>query len=102
MIYSNKENEIKELKEKINHLKLEFKNCYLIKNENKKRIETSLKYNKLIENNNYNITQSIKNVKRDKIDDLSESKSQIKKNKIENPICINNNYSKFKINISLD
>ena len=99
MIYLNKENKIKELKKEINHLK----NNKIIENINKDkemieiltkyRNEINFEYIKLIENNNYNITQFIKNFV-DKSDDLLSSKSKINysENKIEYSIS-NNNYN---------
>ena len=99
IIYLNKENKIKELKKEINHLK----NNKIIENINKDkemieiltkyRNEINFEYIKLIENNNYNITQFIKNFV-DKSDDLLSSKSKINysENKIEYSIS-NNNYN---------
>ena len=107
MIYLNKENKIKELKKEINHLKLEFKNGKVIENKNENqemieiisnyRNEINLEYNKLNENNNYNITQSIKNFI-DKLDEFLASKSKLNyiENKIEYPISIYNSNSTLK------
>jgi len=101
IIYLYKENKIKELNKEINHLKNNIVIENIRKDKEMKEIlskyRSEINFESNIENNNYNITQSIRNFL-DKLDKLLSSKSKINftENKIEYSIETNNYNSTLK------